>query len=308
MSNNTNTFDAFLNNIENSGARTIQTLQEIGLDWQVNKVQLCTPDGTPVDYYANQRSDNNAVLHVVREGYNIFQNEELVELCETMANTFDYKIHSGGALHEGRKVFIQLETDSVRGIGQNNDTVNRYITAVNSFDGTTSVAFGSLGLTISCQNTFFRAARHENMTRIKHTASMHDKIEAAKRQIESVRHEEEELYKTFFAMSNAEATPEHVRNVVRLITKVDTNEKPEAQKEKHGTRKVNIAESLLASIRGEMSYKGETLWGLMSGVTHFTTHVQSAPKRENGRVESKLVGVAQDVDALAFEYLENVVA
>jgi phage/plasmid-like protein (TIGR03299 family) len=297
-----------LSNIETSGARSIETLQQVGLDWTVNKVQLCTPDGTPVDYYANQRSDNNSVLHVVREGYNIFQNEELVELCETMANTFDYKIHSGGALHEGRKVFIQLETDSVTGIGQNNDTVNRYITAVNSFDGTTSVAFGSLGLTISCQNTFFKAARHENMTRIKHTASMQDKIEAAKRQVESVRIEENETYKTFFAMANAEATPKHIRNVVKLITEVDMNMKPDEQKEKFGTRRVNIAESLLASIRHESSYKGGSLWGLMSGVTHFTTHVQSAPKRDNGRIESKLVGVAQNIDATAFEYLENVVA
>lgn len=308
MSNTNNNLENMLSNIENNGARSVQTLQQIGLDWTVNKVQLCTPDGTPVDYYANQRSDNNAVLHVVREGYNIFQNEELVELCEMMANTFDYKIHSGGALHEGRKVFIQLETDSVTGIGQNNDTINRYITAVNSFDGTTSVAFGSLGLTISCQNTFFKAARHENMSKIRHTANMHERIEAAKRQVETVRIDENEIYKTFFAMANAEATPEHIRNVVRLITNVDMNDKPEVQKEKHGTRKINIAESLLESIRGEMSYKGGSLWGLMSGVTHFTTHVQSAPKRDNGHIESKLVGVAQSIDATAFEYLENVVA
>ena len=172
MSNNTNTFEAFLNNIENNGARSLETIQKLGLDWTVNKVQLCTPDGTPVDYYANQRSDNKEVLHVVSEGYSVLQNEELVELCEALANTFDYKIHRGGALHGGRKVFVQLDTDSVHGIGQNNDTVKRYITAVNSFDGSTAVAFGSLGLTISCQNTFFRAARHASMTRIKHTTNI----------------------------------------------------------------------------------------------------------------------------------------
>lgn len=308
MSNNTNTFETFLNNIENNGARSIETLQQIGLDWTVNKVQLCTPDGTPVDYYANQRSDNKEVLHVVSEGYSVLQNEELVELCEALANTFDYKIHKGGALHGGRKVYVQLETDNVRGIGANNDTVNRYITAVNSFDGSTAVAFGSLGLTISCQNTFFRAARHENMTRIKHTSNMHERIEQAKRQIEFVRQDEETLYTKFFRMASEEAKPEHVREIVKRATEVDIFASIADNKNTHSTRKLNIAESLMKSIQRETSYKGMTLWGLMSGVTHYTTHVQSAPKRDNGRIESKLTGQAQNMDALAFEYLDRFVS
>ena len=308
MSNNTNTFDAFLNNIENNGARSLETIQQLGLDWQVNKVQLCTPDGTPVDYYANQRSDNGSVLHVVSETYSVLQNEELVELCEAMAQTFDYRIHKGGALHGGRKVYVQLETDSVHGIGANNDTVNRYITAINSFDGSTAVAFGSLGFTISCQNTFFAAARHEDMKRIKHTSNMHERIESAKRQIEFVREEEQTLYTKFFRMASEEAKPEHVREIVKRATDVDIFASIASNKDIHSTRKLNIAESLMASIQRETSYKGMTLWGLMSGVTHFTSHVQSAPKRDNGRIESKLTGQAQNMDALAFEYLNTFVS
>jgi len=65
---------------------------------------------------------------------------------------------------------------------------------------------------------------------------------------------------------------------------------------------------LLASIQRETSYKGMTLWGLMSGVTHYTSHVQSAPNRENGRIESKLTGQAQNMDAVAFNYLETILA
>ena len=57
--------------IEKTNGRTIETLQQVNLDWRVNKVQLFTPDGTPVDYYANQRSDNNEVLAVMRESYHV---------------------------------------------------------------------------------------------------------------------------------------------------------------------------------------------------------------------------------------------
>ena len=308
MSNNTNTFETFLNNIEDNGARSIETLQQIGLDWSVNKVQLCLPDGTPVNHYANQRSDNKEVLHVVSEGYSVLQNEELVELCETVAKTFDYKVHKGGALNGGRKVYVQLETDSVHGIGDNNDTVNRYITAINSFDGSTAVAFGSLGFTISCQNTFFAAARHENMTRIKHTSNMKERIESAMRQVEQIRIEENTLYSKFFKMASVQATPEHVRQVLKRATEVDVFKTIAENKDMHSTRKLNIAESLMASIQKETAYKGMTLWGLMSGVTHYTSHVQSAPKRENGRIESKLTGQAQNMDAVAFNYLETILA
>lgn len=308
MFNNNNNLENILSNIENSGARSMETLQKIQLDWTVNKVQLCTPDGTPVDYYANQRSDNGAVLHVVSEGYSVLQNEELVELCEAMANTFDYKIHTGGALHGGRKVFVQLKTDNVSGIGANNDTVERYITAVNSFDGSTAVAFGSLGLTISCQNTFFKAARHENMTRIKHTSNMRERIEQAKRQIEIVRKQEETLYQQFSRMASEGVHAEQVRQVVLRTVGVDVHKTASDNALIHSTRKLNIADNLLRSIEREMSYKGQTLWGLMSGVTHFTTHKQAAPNRDNGRIESKLVGQAQNVDAIAFDYLERFVS
>jgi len=303
--NTQNNIDSILNNIENSNARTIETLQAVKLDWQVKKVQLCTPDGTPVDYYANQRSDNGTVLHVVRDTYQVFQNEELVELCEAMAQTFDYKIHKGGSLDEGRKVYIQLESGSVSGIGENNDKIDRYMTALNSHDGSASVTFGAYGLTISCQNSFFRAARAEGMSKIRHTSNMQQRIEAAKRQIEAIQAEENKLYKTFFNMAEIHADQKHVNEIVRQLTEVDLTQSIEANREKHSTRKVNIAESLLKSIRNEMSYKGETLWGLMSGVTHFTTHSMSAPKRDNGRMESKLVGSALGVDSAAFQYLET---
>lgn len=307
MSNNTNHLESILAQIENNGASTLATLQQLNLDWSVNRVPLSTPDGTPVNYYANQRSDNGAILQVVSEGYSILQNEELVELCEAMAKTFDYKVHKGGELHGGRKVFVQLETDSVTGIGANNDTINRYITAVNSFDGSTAVAFGSLGFTISCQNTFYRAARHENMTRIKHTTNMRERIEQATRQVEQVSIEENTLYEKFFRMASAEATPAHIQSVIKRITEVDIMKTVSENKTLHSTRKTNIAESLIASIQKEMSYKGDTLWGLLSGVTHYTSHVQSAPRRDNGRLESKLVGLAQHIDTMAFEYLETFV-
>ena len=307
MNNNFN-LDSMLSTIA-TGAKTIETLQATGLDWQVNKVQLYTPDGTPVDSaWANQRADNGAILGVMSEQYAVFQNEELAELCEAIAGEFGYTIHKGGALNGGKKVYLQLSAGSVTGIGDNNDRVEKYVTALNSFDGSSSVCFGSLGYTISCQNTFYRAARDKAMSRVRHTSSMRDRIEAAKHQILGIIKADESLYDTFFKMANAQMTPEIIRNVVQQLTDVDITKSATTIKADHSARKFNIASDLLDSIRRETAYKGGSLWGLMSGVTHYTTHKASAPNRENGRIEAKMTGNAGSMDAQAFDILAKIVA
>ena len=305
MSENFN-LDNLLSNIA-TGSKTIETLQSANLDWQVNKVQLCTPDGTPVDYWANQRADNGDVLGVMSESYAVFQNEELAELCEAIAGEFGYTMHKGGTLNGGKKVFLQLSAGSVQGIGENNDRVDKYVTAINSFDGSCSVGFGSLGYTISCQNTFYRAARDKAMTRVRHTSTMRDRIEAAKLQIMGIIQEEASLYDTFFKMANAPMTPAIIKDVVQKLTDVDITKTPATIRADHSARKFNIANELLESIRRETAYKGGSLWGLMSGVTHYTTHKASAPKRENGRIEAKMTGSAGAMDAQAFDILSAIV-
>jgi hypothetical protein len=137
---------------------------------------------------------------------------------------------------------------------------------------------------------------------------MHERIEAAKRQIEGLKMEEKSLYEKFFAMANVAVTPQHITEVVKRTLEIDINQRPNELKENYSTRKINLAESLLSSIKREMSYKGNTLWGLISGVTHYTSHVQSAPNRAEGRTESKLIGQAQKMDATAFAYLSEVIA
>jgi hypothetical protein len=51
----------------------------------------------------------------------------------------------------------------------------------------------------------------------------------------------------------------------------------------------NAMEKLYEMIRVEVAQKGKNVWGLHSGVTRWTTHEKSAPRRENGRIESSML-------------------
>ena len=55
------------------------------------------------------------------------------------------------------------------------------------------------------------------------------------------------------------------------------------------TRVTNAMEKLYEMIRIEVAQKGKNVWGLHSGVTRWTTHEKSAPKRDNGRIESAIL-------------------
>ena len=75
----------------------------------------------------------------------------------------------------------------------------------------------------------------------------------------------------------------------------------------HSTRKINKAKQLTVRIAEEMTVKGHTLWGLFSGVTKYTNRDLGSPKRENGLLESKIIGKAKRIDNKVFSNLVNVI-
>ena len=67
-------------------------------------------------------------------------------------------------------------------------------------------------------------------------------------------------------------------------------------------RSLNVMDDLYGHLEKEMNQKGENLFGLFSGVTSWTTHSKSAPRRENGRLESLMVGTNNRVNQDAYEF------
>jgi hypothetical protein len=69
------------------------------------------------------------------------------------------------------------------------------------------------------------------------------------------------------------------------------------------SRSVNVMDKLYNHIDREIADKGLNLWGLHSGVTSFTTHEISVPKRDNARVESTLIGGAYKMNQSSLDYV-----
>lgn len=257
-------------------------LESANLNWAVRSEKLVTAvSNIETESIAIVRDDTNQILGVHGKGYHPLQNSEMMEILDRISGKMDLPLHKGGYFGDGQKTYIQLKTKD-QAVGT--DLVKGYLTCVNSYDGSTSLAFGHSNLTISCQNTFFANYR-EMANKVRHTQKMHDRIDVICMQIEDVLRAEDKIFNQIKKMSEIDIDPK-VREMV-LSRMLDLNKEERlADITTLSTRKKNILSDLEVNILGEIQDKGGNLWGLFSGITKYTTHGLKGDSNEN-----KLFGV-----------------
>src|ERR1017187_7985268 len=160
--------------------KAFSLLEATGLNWTVNKQPLQTADGKTTESYGMFKSDNSW-LGTVGKQYNPYQNHELAETIIQASEGLGHYFR-GGLINKGEKVFLQLQLkDEIIGT----DTVKRYVTALSSHDGSSSVGFGSSNTVVICQNIFYRAYRQ--LSKVKRGYGVKQNVEiVAKKLMETM--------------------------------------------------------------------------------------------------------------------------
>ena len=192
------------------------------------------------------------------------------------------ELKNGGHFKGGARVYIQLKSNDLR-LG--NDKVEGYLTGINSFDGSTSLAFGPSNITISCMNSFFASFR-EMDTKIRHTKNMVIKVDEVCKRLEGVLQEERKVFDNIVQLSETRFDDLFKDNIIKKLFNIDKNidlkdhdSIPSVTRNKLGRFYIDL--------NGEIQQKGDNMWGLFSGVTKYTTH--SLTKDDN--TETKMFGV-----------------
>lgn len=304
---NTNFADQIISSVFSDENLINEMLDTYGLNWKVSKMPLYLPNQKPTGFFGIVREDTESTFQTCREGYEPFQNYQLGELLLRICEQTGYELHSGGKFNDGGKVYLQLKTgNEIKGLGKNGTTVEGYVTGINSHDGTTSLKWGAVNFTICCRNTFAYAQR-ELKNSARHTQSIHAKVEQSIRSINGIIEQEKSLFEKFITLSEIPVKKANIGMIVEQITGIDMNMPISEVEEKHSTYSINRSTELLSSINTEMKSKGETLWGLFSGVTHYTSHKMPIAKRDNARIESKYTGTDLSIDNKALSSILELV-
>jgi hypothetical protein len=238
------------------------------------------------------------VLNSVKQGYEVSQNAEIVEKVVRGMEPFGDKltVQKAGSLHGGRKVFLQLAIDGMAKVG--GDSLKRFVTVIDSNDGSTSLSVGIGNLTMSCSNQFFKF--YKAGSKFRHTASLKAQIAQLPTMIEEALAQDLRMIELFNNFQSSKCSRELSHTLVNELLGV-SNRSSQKELSELSTRKSNAMDALYRNIETEMNGKGENLWGLFSGVTRWTTHEKSHPTRENGHLESLMIGTNRGTTDKALE-------
>ena len=274
-------------------------LDQTNLNWNVRTESIQTESGITIqDKIALVREDTNDIVGVHSDGYRPFQNQELFELLDKVSNMTGLELTKGGLFKEGRRVYVQMKSADLR-LG--NDLIKGYLTGINSFDGSTSLAFGPSNVTISCMNSFFAAFKQLN-TKVRHTKNMVIRIDEICKGLEGVLAQEQVMFGDITRMSETRFDDVIKESVTRQLFGI----KPEVDLYDNDAISTNLRNKMsrfYIDLNGELQQKGDNMWGLFSGVTKYTTH--SLSKSDN--TEAKMFDVYGDREKNIFSDLVELV-
>lgn len=263
-----------------------------GLDFTINKYPLGATsekgDALLTPYYGLFNSKSGECINTCKEGYTVSQNAEVVEMVLKGMSKFGDKlsVQKAGSIHGGRRVYMQMAIEGTSKV--NDDIIKRFVTVIDSNDGSTGLSVGIGDLTMSCENQFFKFYK-AGEAKFRHTATIAAKIQTIPLLIQTALDKSLEQIKIYTKFASTSVSKELANEMVNSILGYDRLHIPEKGLTK---RSEDMMDSLYNHITKEINQKGQNLWGLHSGVTSWTTHDKTGPKRVNGKEESMLLGTA----------------
>jgi hypothetical protein len=279
-----------------------------GLDFTIEKLPLYADTGVSMvksPYYGLLNTKSGNVINTVKEGYTVSQNRDLVELVLKGIESFngDVTVQKGGSINDGRKIYLQLKIEGYSKVGK--DTIEKYITILDSNDSSSGLSIGIGDLTLSCSNQFYKFYKAAD-AKFMHSASLTQRILTIPSIIENALSESMKQIELYNKFQSTQISRDLASELVLNLLGFDKLHTPELTMEK-STRSLNSMEALYEHLEKEMNDKGDNLWGLHSGVTSYTTHSISVPRRDNGRIESLISGSGYNMNQKSLAFCKSII-
>ena len=272
-----------------TGSNIIETAQGI----EITDNQLHVPN-----YFANIRSDNNAVLGVVGKDYHIVQNREAFAFFDAIIGGGDGILYeTAGALGNGERIFITAKLPDYIRVGNGDDVTEKYIFLTTSHDGSGSITAAFTPIRIVCQNTLNASLRNmSNVVRIKHTAGAKQRLENAHKVMGLANTLSNQLQDIFNTWAKVRVTDREIRKLIELalcpnketLTHLEKGNYDEISTVFKNTVEDAFAYAMISDTQQMDTTKG-TLFGAYNAVTGYYQNVRNYKSGE-AKLESIVMG------------------
>lgn len=297
------------------GNQVLDVLTAGDLNWRVEKLPLISPEGYGQnESFGLYTSDNKAWLGTVGKQYLPVQNFELVEtvcmavdrlglkgdITATHLGTMKVRTQDGKKTIVRRvacpkRVYIQIALEDGM-VGK--DDLKRYLSVLDHKDGKGSIAVGTTNVVVICQNTFNKAFR--DLSKIYHTTSAMDRVEAAMRAIEGSIQAEDGVLNTFKTMTEVPYNDTDFNALTKALFGVDNTTV------KMSTRKSNQLSDWNELTNRNLRIHGKNRWGLFNAVTDWTNHVMTVKadgEKKYDVLDYVTAGTGERMNSKAFDLL-----
>lgn len=303
-----------------------EAIQHAGLDFEVMRAPLytaCLPIHTSEsdresneikidvpNYFANIRSDNNAVLGIVGKDYQIVQNRDAFTFFDSIVGGGDGILYeTAGALGQGERIFITAKLPDYIRVGNGDDVTEKYIFLTTSHDGSGSITAAFTPIRIVCRNTL-NAALHNmsNVVRIKHTAGAKQRLEEAHKVMGLANTLSLQLEEIFNRWAKIRITDREVRKLIELALCPNKETLSNLVKGNYSDLSAVFKNSVdnafgyaMISESQQMETAKGTLFGAYNAVTGYYQNVRTYKNAEAKLQSIVMGGTAQLKSQKAFE-------
>jgi len=230
----------------------------------VDGVYVPTGKFTPV---RDDKTGEDAIIkgNAFSDHYVPIQNEEAFSVLGEMADLAEVEFKNVGSWGNGAGIFAQVSLGEITGIGSKGDSVGKYVSLVNSHDGTRSLQLLVTPYRFFCQNQISKAVgeakRNNRLISIHHNIYGQDRLRelaSALKYADEVFTESEVLYKR---LADRVVTMDEVREVMyRCMMEQDAGLK----EKKFESRTTQFIERFNDADNGELERM--TGWNLYNAV------------------------------------------
>jgi phage/plasmid-like protein (TIGR03299 family) len=289
-----------------SSARSFEDVMNIaGFDFDVEKVEVHDPEGTPVNgHFIIRRTDTNFPFACMRKRYNVVPMEEMLEPFHRMVTDHGLQYENAGLIQNGRKCWIAARfPDDWNLKNRPDDKLNNRIMALLSNDGTSLNAYFSIANRVFCNNQLHYIQKEANKSQfgIRHTKNWKSRLEEAKFAFFLAIENLKEFQKVANNLEKKQITVNQVRGFTNLLFPDPVRKEGEEKKEV-SRKLLNRREAVVHLFTNGKGNRGASRWDALNAVTEFLQHHNGANRLEkHGRkaaerqLVSNLMGGPNDI-------------